>query len=282
MRTGNAPGGRWGVVIPFYNEEEFIAPTLASIVSQTLAPDRIILVDNGSTDGSCAAITSFMRDNPHAAIEILDEPTPGKASALKRGLAAIDTEFVATCDADTIYPRTYLAAAEALFAKGGEETAAVLAFSVCDEASLTSRITRLKGVLAARLMPSQAHSGGYGQSFRTLSLKAVGGFDPAIWPFCLMDHEVIHRIGKKGGIKYSFGHWCAPSPRRGNRRRVRWTLGERLLYHVTPRGRRDWLFYSFLRRRFEARRVSELNLREKPWSVAQAARRVSASRSNAA
>lgn len=279
-RTG--PCGRWGVVIPFYNEEDFIAPTLASITSQTRAPDQIVLVDNGSTDGSRAVIAAFMHDRPNVAIEILDERTPGKASALKRGLAAIDTEFVATCDADTIYPPNYLAVADALFEESGEATAAVLAFGVGDDASLVSRLARFKGIIAARLMPSQAHSGGYGQSFRASALKAVGGFDPVIWPFCLMDHEVIHRIAGKGGLKYSYRHWCAPSPRRGDRRRVRWTLGERLLYHVTPRNLRDWLFYSFLWQRFQARRVSELNLREKSWGAAQAARRAAASRAKEA
>lgn len=282
MPARNGPRGRWGVVIPFYNEEDFLAQTLASIASQTLAPNQIVLVDNGSSDGSRAAVAAFMLDHPNVAVEILDEETPGKASALKRGLAAIDTEFVATCDADTIYPPNYLAVADALFEEGGDATAAVLAFGVGNGASLASRFTRFKGVIAARLMPSQAHSGGYGQSFRTSALKAVGGFDPAIWPFCLMDHEVIHRIASKGELKYSYRHWCAPSSRRGDRKRVRWTLGERLLYHVTPRNRRDWLFYSFLWQRFQARRVSELNLREKPWSAAQAARRAAASRAREA
>lgn len=257
---------RWSVVIPFFNEEAFLGATLASIAAQTLAPDRIILVDNGSTDASRSLAEGFLRAHPKLSAVIVSEPHPGKASALKAGLALADTNFVATCDADTIYPPAYLETADRLFRKGGERTAAVLAIGVPD-GRIPQMLARAKSALAAMLMPSQAHSGGYGQSFRASALKDAGGFGPERWKFCLMDHEIIHRLTKRGVVLHDYSHWCRPSPRRGNRTRVRWTLGERLLYHVTPRRWRDWFFYRFLPRRFEARRVSELNLREKPWAV---------------
>ena len=47
------------VVIPYYNEAGFLPQTLRSLLAQTRVPDQLILVDNGSTDGTeelCRAI----------------------------------------------------------------------------------------------------------------------------------------------------------------------------------------------------------------------------------
>lgn len=274
MCAANAPeSGSWTAVVPFFNEADCIAETLVSLARQTLAPSSIILVDNGSTDNSRSVIADVARRYPETEFRVIDEPTPGKASALKTGLAAVDTEYVATCDADTFYPPSYLETADRIFARNGDDAVAVLAFGVARAASGANRLERIKGVAAARLMPSQAHSGGYGQSFRTKILKEAGGFGPEIWPYCLMDHEVMHRVGKFGRLHYDFNHWCRPSARRSRRTKVRWTVAERALYHLTPRRRRDWFFYGYLRRRFAMRGLSELNLREKSWLTAQAARR---------
>lgn len=280
MRARQAPNSRWSVVIPFYNEEGFITPTLASIAAQSLQPKAVILVDNASTDESRKAIESFSLQNPELPLEIIEEATPGKASALRTGLAAVKTEFAATCDADTIYPRYYLSRADELFRRGGDAMAAVLAFGASP--SLRGRLARMKGAAVSAMMPTQAHSGGYGQSFRMSALRAAGGFDPARWPYCLMDHEIIHRMTRVGRLGYSYDHWCSPSARRANRQSVRWTLGERLLYHFMPRARRDWFFYEYLRSRFEARKISGLNLREKPWRLEpfQAARLAAPSRAS--
>jgi len=275
MRASRAPHAEWSVVIPFYNEEAFLAATLRSIAAQTKKPARVVLVDNGSTDGSRAAAEAAIAECDGPAVIILREPTPGKAAALRTGLAEIDTEFVAACDADTFYPREYLAKADRLFAERGETLAAALAFGVRDAESFAGRVARAKGAIAARLMPSQAHSGGFGQCFRMSALRRAGGFDPAIWPFCLMDHEIIHRVSKAGAVAHAYEFWCSPSDRRADRRRVRWTLAERLLYHTIPKEGRDWLFYRWLAPRFAARGLSALNLRERPWDArrAHAARR---------
>lgn len=271
MNETSGTGGRWSVVIPFFNEQDFIGSTLSSLAAQTVVPDRVVLVDNASTDASAAVVDRFIADHPRLKVVTLREPAPGKASALKCGLEAVDTTFVATCDADTFYPPRYLERADAMFGDDAS-VAAVIAFGAPAGSPESSALVRMKGAVAARLMPSQAHGGGYGQSFRTSALKEAGGFSPSIWPYCLMDHEVIHRVSRAGRIRHDLAHWCAPSARRKSRRRVRWTLAERLLYHATPASRRDWLFYDFLARRFSSRGVSELNLREQPWSNDQAAR----------
>ncbi len=266
--TAPQPPARWSVVLPYYNEAGFLEATLTSLAAQTLNA-ACILVDNGSTDGSPAIAEAFKSQQPGLTVVLLTEPTPGKAFALAAGIAAVETPFVATADADTFYPPSYLERADRLFADAGPDGVAALAFGAPPEGAPGHAATLRKGAIAARLMPRQTHSGGYGQAFRTEDLRAVGGFDASIWPYCLMDHEIMHRLTKRGDgaarLLYAEDHWCAPSPRRADRAGVRWTLPERLLYHACPFSRRDWFFYEFLARRFEARGLSQLNLRRKEW-----------------
>lgn len=47
------------VIVPFLNEERFLPRVLASIAGQTRAPDLVVLVDDGSTDGSVAIAEAF-------------------------------------------------------------------------------------------------------------------------------------------------------------------------------------------------------------------------------
>lgn len=179
----------------------------------------------------------------------------------------IDSAFVAFGDADTLYPPDYLATADRAFTDGGDDLIAVMAVDVPAPADgpAARRKRFLRSGVAARLWPKQTHSGGFGQTFRTAALRAAGGYSAAQWPYVLMDHEVMQRVLKLGRAAYPRDFWCIPSPRRSDRRRVRWTLAERLLYHFTPFALKDWYFYRFLGPRLAARRLTHLNLREKSW-----------------
>lgn len=257
---------RWSVVIPAYNEEDYLPATLASITAQTIADAVIILVDNRSSDGTRAVMEAFARDNPGRDVVLLADSRPGKVNALETGIAAVETEFVALCDADTIYPPAYLERAEAMM--GGEESGVVAAFAFgvySDAGPIGAWLARMKGAIAAALMPGQGHTGGFGHAFRAAALKKAGGYSAKIWPFMVADHEVVNRIAKHGAIAYAHDHWCTTSSRRGRRGHVDWKLHERLLYNVTPPHKKDWLFYEYLRPRFEKRKFFNANLRRRDW-----------------
>lgn len=263
----NALSPRWSFVLCYYNEAEYLPATLASLIAQTLRPFRLILVDNASTDGSAQVARDALANAQGIDVVWLHDTRPGKVHALETALGALDTPLVALGDADTIYPPDYLAQAQAVYDAHGPETVGAMAMGIFSQPdSVAAKLRRtLYPYILTRVMARQCHTGGYGQTFRTDALIRAGGFSAAIWPYLLMDHEVVQRVLKQGRIRYARDLWCLPSLRRADRTKVRWTLPERLLYHVVPFGWKDWYFRDFLGPRLHARRANNLALREKSW-----------------
>ncbi len=261
---------QWTVVIPYYNEEDFLPKTLESLKRQSVRKFKLILVNNGSTDRSLEVCEQQMRGRDRIETIFLDEEKPGQVHALETGIRHVDTEFVAICDADTFYPRDYLQTAEEVFAKSSRAVVAVMAASVTGDAhSMSGQLQRLKTFIVANILRGQLHTGGYAHTFRTEVLKLAGGYSKELWPYVIKDHELMHRIFKFGRSRYAIRHWCSPSDRRSDRSNVRWTLMERVLYHITPYAMKDWFFYTFLAERFEARQMNEVKLRERSWDDAK-------------
>jgi glycosyltransferase involved in cell wall biosynthesis len=254
---------RWTAVVPVFNEEDFLPRTLRSLAAQSV-PVRVIVVDNGSTDGCVAAARTLAVETGLDAL-FLDEPQPGQVHALQRGIAAADSELIAICDADTWYPPHYLARAAALFEARGPGCVAVAAANPVAAAGVRARLTVWHKVAVARLLWWQNHTSGACHCFRLDALRAAGGYDGRLWPYVLKDHELMSRMLALGTQAYDPELWCVPSQRRRDRSGVRWTLAERLRYHATPlRGQRRF-FHEFLAPRFAARGLGDTVLRRQPW-----------------
>ncbi|MFF5085514.1 bifunctional polysaccharide deacetylase/glycosyltransferase family 2 protein [Actinoplanes sp. NPDC000266] len=86
------------VLVPAYNEKEMIADTLGSLVSST-HPIRIIVIDDGSTDGTAEIAEGLGHPN----VTVLRQPNAGKSAALNNGIAHADTEVVVMMDGDTVF-----------------------------------------------------------------------------------------------------------------------------------------------------------------------------------
>lgn len=255
---------RWSVVVPVYNEKDFLPETLRSLAAQVV-DFELVIVDNGSTDGGIEAARRLVSELGINA-QFFSEPTPGQVHALKCGIAAAKGELVAICDADTYYPPEYLAAAQALFDRGGREcvaTAAVLLPAGARGAK--RRLAEWHRLGAMRLLSRQNHTSGAAQCFRRDVLCRVGGYDAAIWPYVLKDHELMHRVLREGRQAWSRELWCVTSDRRASRKAVRWTLGERLAYHLVPFGLKTRFFHGFLASRFRKRDLGDTVLRQRAW-----------------
>lgn len=262
---------RWTVVIPYFNEESWLPATLESLTRQTLRPFRVILVDNASTDAGPARAAEWAARQQGIEVTLLAQPTPGQVHALAAGIAEAQSEFLAIADADTLYPPHYLEAATAHMDAAPPTTIGFIAHDTGPnpDSAFEAAGRFLYTHVIPKLLTHQAHGGGYAHLMRTAPFKASGGYDPARWPYVLKDHELVHRLWKQGRIEYREDLWVQPSPRRADRKGVRWTLGERILYHLTPPSRKDWFFYSFLGPRFAARGQKDTVLRQQNWAAGQ-------------
>lgn len=245
-------------MLPFFNEAPSLPRTLTSLAGQNV-PFKLVLVDNGSTDGS-AEVAQSVADDLGLDHMLLDEWRPGKVAALAAGIAVAATMLIATCDADTFYPPDYLDLGSQLLSREG--FVAVGAFIAPEASRNASRsFAILRRWLAALLWPQQCHTGGAGQMFRADALRRVGGFCDQRWNLVLEDHEIFARLSGIGRIGYSRALWCKPISRNHRRRKVGWSRSEQLLYHVTPERRRTAFFNNFLGPRLRGRGQNSERLR---------------------
>jgi dolichyl-phosphate beta-glucosyltransferase len=94
------------VVIPAYNEERRIAPTLARVDAFLAAAGlryEIVVVDDGSTDGTVALVDRIARTMPTLRC-IAAKPNRGKGSAVRIGMLAATGKIRLMCDADCSMP----------------------------------------------------------------------------------------------------------------------------------------------------------------------------------
>jgi Glycosyl transferase family 2 len=84
------------VVVPLYNKESTIGRALTSILAQTVAVTEILVINDGSTDGSCEVVRSFSDGR----MRLIDQENAGPAAARNRGLQEATGSFIAFLDAD--------------------------------------------------------------------------------------------------------------------------------------------------------------------------------------
>ncbi|MEG4406421.1 glycosyltransferase [Microcoleus sp. MON2_D5] len=102
------------IAIPVYNREKYLGIAVRSVLDQTFTDLELIIVDDGSTDGSLAIAEQFALEDDR--VRVLSNPiNKGAAHALKKGFDAARGEYIGQVDSDDI-----------LEARAIELTAAVL------------------------------------------------------------------------------------------------------------------------------------------------------------
>lgn len=87
-------------VIPLFNHQRYVAEAIQSLLSQTRPVERVIIVDDGSTDGSMDVVRGF--SDPR--VSVVSQPNSGAHAAINHGVEiAGDCEYVAILNSDDIY-----------------------------------------------------------------------------------------------------------------------------------------------------------------------------------
>lgn len=87
------------VLVPAFNVERFIAQSVASALKQTLDDIEVIVINDGSTDGTAEALTSYMDQIVYA-----EQSNRGLAGARNAALARATGKYVALLDGDDFWP----------------------------------------------------------------------------------------------------------------------------------------------------------------------------------
>ncbi|MFN4270492.1 MAG: glycosyltransferase family 2 protein [Thermosynechococcus sp.] len=98
------------VVIPLYNKAAHIGHTLESVLQQTSPAAEVIVVDDGSTDGSAAIVQKFTGRG----VRLIQQTNQGVSAARNRGVAAATQPYVAFLDADDEWLPEHLATLQKL------------------------------------------------------------------------------------------------------------------------------------------------------------------------
>ena len=101
---GSAPPGPVTVVVPAHNEKECIAATVRSLAAST-HPVEIIVVDDGSTDGTADIVESLQL----TCVRVVRQPNGGKSTALNTGIALASYDIVVMMDGDTVFEPSTIA-----------------------------------------------------------------------------------------------------------------------------------------------------------------------------
>lgn len=115
------------VIVPVYRAEKYLADCVDSILRQSLSDFELLLVDDGSPDGSPALCDRYVQREPR--VTAIHKPNGGVSSARNAGLAQARGEYVVFVDSDDYLGPDYL---QALYTQQCAEAAGAETFVISD------------------------------------------------------------------------------------------------------------------------------------------------------
>lgn len=105
---------KYYIVIPSHNEQNFVSQTLDSLVKQTALPEKVLVVNDNSTDRTEEVINAFAKEYPwihlvNSTSDAIHLPGSKVIQAFQKGYNTLDEEydFIVKADADLIFPPNY-------------------------------------------------------------------------------------------------------------------------------------------------------------------------------
>ena len=178
METNEPAKELVSVIVPAYNAERWIASTLASALAQTHKKLEVIVVDDGSSDGTARVVESIATSEPR--VRLLRQTNSGPPAARNAGIAVAKGSLIAPLDADDLWHPEKLAKQIAVMQSAGQKVGLVYSwFSIIDE---TGRVTaralrpRKQGNVYEDLVVSNFISSGSIPLIRRSCVDEVGGY----------------------------------------------------------------------------------------------------------
>lgn len=164
------------IVIPAYNESAFIGLALESIVLQTIQPQKIIVVDDNSTDDTAGIVSGFASKYPFISLvnntsEAIHLPGSKVIRAFNKGLETIGTDYdiIVKLDADLILPENYFETILGIF-KADESIGMAGGFAYIEK----------NGDWVLENLTDKDHIRGAFKAYRKKCFDQIGGLKPAM------------------------------------------------------------------------------------------------------
>ncbi len=194
----NQSGPRISVIIPVHNGQETIAKCLDSILSLDHSSFEVIIVDDGSTDGTAEICRSYNK------VRLIGVDRGGPSRARNVGIVAAHGELVAFTDGDCVVESNWLTELETGFGRpeiagvGGDQK------SPDDETWMGRRIQEFlkcigfmtEYIKTGTTVRETEHNPSCNVMYRKSVLEEVGGFDEALFPSEDVDMDL--RIRRRG------------------------------------------------------------------------------------
>lgn len=169
------------IVVPVRDRRDQVLRCLDSIAAQTRLPEELIVVDNGSSDGTPEAVSRWLKlhGSKFGRALLLSEPRPGASAARNRGLAEVTADITVFFDSDDQMMPPHLERVARLF-----DTIPDLELTFCDRMLRDDEgWTRVKAVddddfLRGHLLHCALQTDA--MAARTELLRRCGGFDESL------------------------------------------------------------------------------------------------------
>ncbi len=186
------------VVIPAYNAAGTLAETLDSLLAQTRRDWRAIIVDDGSTDGTCHLAETYVARDERLRLLSDGRSREGASAARNRGIAAAHSRWLAFLDADDWLDRRFVRKmVSAIESRPGQKVAYCASRRVAFDGGigppwLSTDVARVPFEVFARQCPVAIHAFVLDRAM----VAELGGFDPLLRT--CEDWDLWQRIARTG------------------------------------------------------------------------------------
>jgi glycosyltransferase involved in cell wall biosynthesis len=193
----DAPSPRVTVLMSVHNEERYVGAAVESILAQSYRDFEFLIIDDGSTDGSKAAVEAF--EDPR--IRLVSRENKGLTPSLNEGLELAVGEYVARQDADDVSRPTRLEQEVALLDAEADVALVGTNYTIIDDdgrtLTTTSVFTHPDDLAVAEILSNQFGHGSV--MMRRAVVTDIGGYDPGAGDI-VSDYDLWLRIGRVGKL----------------------------------------------------------------------------------
>lgn len=173
LREPNPPAPAVSVIIPCYQQAEFLVEAVDSVIAQTMSDWEIVIVNDGSTDATAETAQRLVEQHPDHRIRVLNQPNQGVSAARNNAIAMSTGRYILPLDADDMLTPRMLERTVPILDSDQSVSIVYTDYQECGASSRVVRAGRWD-----RVSLGVGNQFGYCSLFRRGVWAATGGYNP--------------------------------------------------------------------------------------------------------